>query len=247
MGTRSLLAVETKPGNYHVQYMQFDGYPSCKGHEYYAAIIKTLQQTGDYFMTKSGLPNKKLRDRILTYLDEIQYQSGHSIGNSYEIKVAEWVKQDCWQEWQYLFKKNGDFEFFSTYENGNKCVIPWEFTRGITNCFGGELFPFGEDGISILTPFFDGNWTGWDAEEDEKKTFAPSLKIAMGEVLAFPDQKDNGWRGFGSIFLREKGKKDTILCESMFAKGEKGSHVRKLKMIETKLMKSKFAKEKNED
>lgn len=226
MGTRSLLAVETKPEKYHVQYMQFDGSPSCKGIEYYAAILKALQVHPASFMLKSGLPNKKFRERILTYLNEIQYQTGHSLGNHYEITADEWRKQDCWQEWQYLFKYNGDFEFFHTYSASDYTyIIPWQLTLSMAVSLGTDLMsPYSHpDGLPLHTFFEENNWV------PENKNDLLRLKVSQAELLAFPEQEESGWRTIGTLYSVNGKGKENILFESFFVKSNKGTKIRKRK------------------
>ena len=227
MGTRSLLAVETKPDKYRVQYMQFDGYPDVKGLEYYAALIKALNVSVGYFSLKNGKPNKKMRDRMLTHLNEIQYQTGHSIGNQFDVDAKDWYKQDCWQEWQYLFKYNGDFEFFHTYGDAKYLYrFPWDLSYKMASVFHSELLA--DHGPKALTIFFEGNkWVPEDAKELLR------LKLTMGERMAFPEQGDGGWRNFGTLYAVDGNMKEQIICESMFAKDNDngGAQVRKLKTV----------------
>jgi len=209
MGTRSLLGVETKKDNIHVQYMQFDGYPSVKGYEYYRGILTALMQLNSAsYSTKKGTPNSFFKQRCLDFLNEYQYASGHSIGNNFEVKVSEWEDQNCCQEWQYLFDLKGDYSFFNHYSNAYNCSIPWGVTKGIADSFDLTNINCNTDERKdILYKFFD--------ECDCGETL-PVLLVEIGSIIAFPEQYDDGWREYGIITLEVDGKVvDTL--ESVFA------------------------------
>jgi len=53
MGTPSLLAVEIIPSKYHTQYMQFDGYPTIRGKEYYETILRSFMEYPNYFIDRT--------------------------------------------------------------------------------------------------------------------------------------------------------------------------------------------------
>jgi len=203
MGTRSLLAVESKPGKYYVQYMQFDGYPSEKGMEFYETILESLRNSPSSYVFKNKWekPNRTFFTRIKHFLNEYQYQSGHSIGAHYTCPAGEWEKQDSGQEWQYLFDKNGNFTFFP---NGHQyyCKIPWEFTINLAKGLERKV------GSGVLEPFWEA-MSEWDG-----KTFPLKVSLDIGESLAFPDQgvHAGGWRDYGILSIGNK-----VIKKSMFS------------------------------
>jgi hypothetical protein len=225
MGTRSLLAVETKKSNLHVQYMQFDGYPSVKGYEYYTAVLYALMEAGCCnFVTKQGNPNQHFRDRCVHFLNNYQYKTHHSTGNNFKMKMGEWGFQtDSWQEFEYLFNYKGLFRMDGwglTYE------IPWEMTKGIAKAFSPTDFQdsnYGENSPDFFNMLFD--------QLDKEGTKHPAtLELECGEVDAFTDSKGKaGWRDYGILKIRV-GKKCVKTVKSMFAdkKGKK-KNVQKLK------------------
>lgn len=222
MGTRSLLGIEVNKDKIHTQYMQFDGYPSVKGYDYYMAVLETLLTLSeDTYTTKKGKPTAFFRSRGLNFLNEYQYASGHSIGNNFMCTLDEFDKKDCWQEWQYLFRYNGDFDFFNTYGSGySACTIPWEATKAIAMAFDTfDIKKLNEDGDIIRTYF--------EAMDEYEKNC--TLVIEAGKVHAFPEQKQNGWRGYGVIKVKV-GNKIVEKLESMFA--DKAKYKGKRKDIE---------------
>jgi hypothetical protein len=201
MGTRSLLAVESKPGKYYVQYMQFDGYPSEKGMEFYETVLESLKNSPSSYVFKNKWekPNRTFFTRIKHFLNEYQYQSGHSVGAHYTCPAGEWEKQDSGQEWQYLFDKDGNFTFFPN-RHQYYCKIPWEFTINLARVFGLERK------VSVLEPFWKAmsNWDG--------RTFPLKVSLDIGESLAFPDQGTGGWRNYGILSIGNK-----VIQKSMFS------------------------------
>lgn len=199
MGTRSLLAVEDKPGKYYVQYMQFDGYPSEKGMEFYGTVLESLKNSPSSYVFKNKWekPNRTFFTRIKHFLNEYQYQSGHSIGAHYTCPAGEWEKQDSGQEWQYLFDKNGNFTFFPM---GHQyyCKIPWEFTI--------NLAKVSERKASALEPFWEA-MSEWDG-----KTFPLKVSLDIGESFAFPNQGAGGWRDYEILSIGNK-----VIQKSMFS------------------------------
>jgi len=207
MGTRSLLAVEMKPGKYHVQYMQFDGYPSCKGKEFYEDVTTGLAQDWSAFVDKKGNPNSHFRDRVKNLLNNYQYASSHSIGNHWTCDAEKWTKHDCCQEWQYLWKWNGDFCFFNTYGESPVVTIPWAFTLALIKNFCDP-----ED-IKEVYAFFERDALN---NSDNFGKNMPILKAVWGDTFAFPDQGKDGWRSFANIFAVYRGK-ETLLSKSTFS------------------------------
>jgi hypothetical protein len=220
MGTRSLLAVETKKGKAHVQYMQFDGYPSVKGYEYYSAVLFALIEGGiENFCTKDGKPNKHFRERCVNFLNNYQYATHHSTGNHFECNIEdEWhFQKDCWQEFEYMFFMDGTFHMDGwglTYE------IPWEVTKAIA---GGFYSPhelnIGEnrldDGaVNILSQLF----AQLDEREDDNGDDIQPLimEVEQGELHAFPDQNKNGWRKYAVVKLKS-GNKIALKVQSSMA------------------------------
>lgn len=212
MGTRSLLAMEPGPNKYYIQYMQFDGHPDCKGKEYYEAILESLMENSSYFITKDK-PNRKLFKRIKDFLNNYRYASGHSYNNDWIIEAKDWEKQDVWQEWQYLFDKDGNFTFFNVSSLKYYCTIPWEFTLNLGRSFGKyDILP---DDNSKLASFWE-YAKDWDGKREP-----PELSLETGECLAFPEQGDKqgkqggGWRHYGILISRNK-----TLAKSSFADGK---------------------------
>ena len=181
MGTPSLLAVETEPGKYFYQYMQFNGYPTIRGREYYETILKSLQEAPFYFITNNK-PNKNFFVRIKHFLKNAQYASFHSFNCCQTIDAEEW-DDDLWQ---YLFNKNGDFTFSPRNSSDYSCTIPWKFTLKLATHFvrrvNNNLIPFWE--------FMD-EWNG--------RTNPPTMKLTTCETLVFPEQGNEGWRKCGIL------------------------------------------------
>lgn len=221
MGTRSLLAYDTGEGNepYVVQYMQFDGYPSVKGHEFYTAILRGLE-AGRREMVTDGRPNTHFFTMVDHFLNHYQYESAHSIGGRHRSSPEEFWRdmEECNAEWKYLIKSNGDFIFFSTYESVTY-VIPWEFTWGLVR----------EDLSRNLR-----KWHGCDNDVLMDSLFStfegnkPAiLTLETGEVKAFETSSyDDGYRGYG--ILRSGRKR---LHGSMFS--EKKTGRRKIRKVRT--------------
>ena len=221
MGTRSLLAVETKKSKLHVQYMQFDGYPSCKGYAYYSAVLFTLMEAGvNNFISKNGKPNKFFRERCVNFLNDYQYATHHSTGNHWECSLEdEWYFQkDCWQEFEYMFDYNGLFHMAGwglTYE------IPFEITKAIASGFYGKHDlnlgnkKFDDNAPNIISELF--NKLDEREDDDENPVEPLILEVESGEAHAFPDQKDNGWRKYAIVKLKD-GEKIVEKVESQFAK-----------------------------
>jgi hypothetical protein len=223
MGTRSLLAVQDLSKTYHVQYMQFDGYPEVKGYEYYSAILKSLMDGGMNYFTnkKSGRPNANFRKRCRNFLNEYQYATGHSMGSNYKATSEEWKEIDSWQEWQYSFDSNGDFTFFNLCEGASYInrVIPWEFTQALTKSLWAS-----DVGLSCETH---------KAENIIQMIFSkPNCDVVLesGEKQVFPEQDEEGWRNYGTLTLMSKDGKEEKRAENMFA-GSKDAPVRKQKII----------------
>ena len=231
MGTRSLIAFEKPKKKYHVQYMQFDGGPSCKGLEYYTGVLEGVIEGGTAFLTKTGKPNKLFFNRIHNFLNNYMYASGHSINNNFTIDASEWKKQDCCQEWQYLFNKDGDFIFFSSYRDSTSVIIPWELTKALMTGFHGSLefvqpVTTSVEGrlhvsqVSVFANYFDiiTRWlTDYNHEDEETRipVVMPVLSLEYSEVLAFPSQGDGGWRESVRLLLRHGDRVEPLL-ESMF-------------------------------
>jgi len=184
MGTRSLLAVETIPDKYYVQYMQFDGYPITKGKEYYETILASLIEVPSYFI-KEDKPSKAFFKRIKHFLNEYQYKSAHSIGNNYTTPAKDWLNQDAWQEWQYLFDKNGNFSIYSLYGKWS-CTIPWKFTLHLTKANDSSIIGKYTNGESKLMPLWIllDKWDGTERFECSLKVqelLGPLLKPGQGD------------------------------------------------------------------
>ena len=223
MGTRSLLAYEKPKSRVYFQYMQFDGYPTIKGREYYEGILKSLQEFGsqEFYSTK-GVPNDKFFRRCLDFLNNIQYMTGHSVGNHATIPTEKWLSQDSWQEWQYLFDIAGNFHIIHTGKP-TTIVIPWDFTMKLATSFSrgcseweGKEIGSDDPEKTPLAKFWEGaeKYLRFDpqyAEKGEKEPPEPIMTIKFGESHAFPEQKDGGWRGFGLLSVGSK-----VVGRSMF-------------------------------
>jgi hypothetical protein len=175
MGTRSLLAVEDKPGRLHVQYMQFDGYPTCKGKQFYNGVVRGMTEAAGW--DEGGKPGKAFFKRVRHFLDEYQYQSGHSIGNHFRATLRKFLDADSWQEWQYWFDASGDFHVIRTGLD-REVIIPW----GITNAFA-EMHYEARDILDgkALDPLWEKVETWFGDEPGE-----PACTLAdMGIDLAF--------------------------------------------------------------
>lgn len=231
MGTRSLLAVETAKDKLHVQYMQFDGYPSCKGYEYYTAILFSIMEAGaGRFFTKAGKPNKMFRDRCVNFLNNYQYKTHHSTDNHWIAnKKTEWDFQtDTWQEFEYLFDKEGTFIIQG---HGLSYEIPWEITMGLAKGF------FGRHSLNVKRGCIDDNaenlfttlFNQLDRTEDEEEVEIQPLIIDFesGQKHICPDQGKVGWRDYAIVRLKD-GKKNVLTIKSSTAmrKGEKRNVVK---------------------
>jgi hypothetical protein len=174
--------------------MQFDGYPSVKGREFYEAIAASLQECPSHF-TKKGKPNTAFFKRIKHFLDNYQYASGHSIDNNLILEANEWDNHDSMQAWNYLFDREGNFKFFSSwYDDRYECTIPWDFTYAMTTAFSkGDLgFPYEDSKLQIF----------WDSlERWEGKTDPPMLSLETCQVHAFASQGKEGWRDTGTLII----------------------------------------------
>lgn len=216
MGTRSLLAYDTGRGNYYVQYMQFDGYPSIKGSEYYNAILRGLEALGTAAINKTNKrPSQRFFSMIRRFLDNYQYESGHSVGHSFTESPHDfWSNmRNCGEEWKYVWLSNGDFVFFNVYEGDEAItyVIPWEFTRTFIHAhqISRKIQARCLDSASVL----EKAWESFEAYDDEDRKLPPKiLTIESGKVYAFPEQGKHGWREYS--ILRQDGK---TIAEGMFA------------------------------
>lgn len=187
MGTRSLLAFEQKNGSYYIQYMQFDGYPSVKGREFYEAVVTSLQECPSHFM-KNEKPNMAFFKRIKDFLNNYQYASGHSIDNNWTCVANDWDGQDAMSAWKYLFDRDGNFHFFNTWHAERmECIIPWEFTRTLATAFNkGNLgFPYEESKLGLWWDSLD----RWNGREDP-----PMISLESVQTHSFPGQGNDGWR-----------------------------------------------------
>jgi hypothetical protein len=146
MGTRSLLGYELPNGKIYAQYLQFDGGPENQGHDYFIGVLQGL---ANLQCVDEGKPNAKMFKRIRHFLDEQQYQSGHSVDTNFTCTRKEWfsLEIDYNQEWQYLFTLTGDFIYFKPEEKNTQIVIPWELIKCILNeshdLLGSSHFPKG--------------------------------------------------------------------------------------------------------
>lgn len=194
MGTPSLLGYEKSNGKYYAQYMQFDGYPSTKGKEFYESILTTLLEAPSYFINKKSKPNAAFFKRIKHFLDNYMYASAHSFNSNWE--TINW--EGAGNYW-YLFDKNGNFISFDAIQKW-KCVIPWEFTRGLTQCFGKgpDLnIPYDE---SKLTPFWD--CLNHFEKIEQRNLPVPEMNLEVAETLSFPGLGNEGWRKCGHLLIK---------------------------------------------
>jgi hypothetical protein len=138
MGTRSLLGYVTKTGSIYAQYMQFDGDPRWKGREFYEGVVRSMNESA-LFVSKSKQPTEEFFLRVRRFLDNYQYETGHSVNNHLQVRVGKWLSRDniADDEWRYLFKRNGDFVI---YKPGIYTVtIPWSFTVKMIDAVGSEF------------------------------------------------------------------------------------------------------------
>jgi hypothetical protein len=258
MGTRSLLGYEIPNGKIYVQYMQYDGNPATKGREFYEGVTSCLRE-----MIQNGkTPNSKFFARIKHFLNNYQYQTAHSIGNHFITSIKEWgfpkqggyVQLDYGQEWQYLFKLNGDFVFFPVEKNARTITIPWLLTLkavpGLRTTVNFEKFWDTAGKLSELDEHK--KILGWNNVElclhlkDEfeyesskeilesafkgirPKVQYPELSLDYGEVQAFPDQGVGGFRNWA--ILKINGRK---VYSSMFA--DRKEYMRNNGTVKTKI------------
>jgi hypothetical protein len=241
MGTRSLLGYERQDGKIYAQYQQFDGYPDTKGVAYYVSVLKGLEALEATDQAKN--PSASVFKRIQHYLNEAQYASGHSVGAHNIHEQESWFNggADCWQEWMYLFDRNGNFIFFHEGKDQPHIVIPWEFTRSIlaahewknletiekSNWWEKIRLEDYDENKKVLkwgskAPLHlhdELNYDSSKALRDEllkgnKPTLdLPVMSLDVGEILAFPEQKEHGYRTF-SVLTIETTKKEVV--KSMF-------------------------------
>ena len=138
MGTRSLLGYVTKNGQIYAQYMQFDGDPKTKGREFYESVVRSMNESV-LFAKTSGQPTEEFFLRVRRFLDNYQYETGHSVNNHMQVRLGKWLSgcDIADSEWRYLFKRNGDFII---YKPGCYTVtIPWSFTTKMIDAVGLEF------------------------------------------------------------------------------------------------------------
>lgn len=220
MGTRSLLAYETKTGHYQVQYMQFDGCPEVKGKEYYNAILRGLEAGRNSFVT-DGRPNEDFFKMVRHFLEHYQYESAHSIRNAFRSTPMHWLDTQANEEFKYLVNRRGDFIFCNTSNDAWTYVIPWEFTwalvktdlsRTVRGVHGTE--------DEILAPAL---WV--HLEENQGPTI---LDLEFGEVKAFDSTPgDDGYRSYAVLRKNEQ-----LLKASLFMQDEKpGLQLRNIRHV----------------
>ena len=220
MGTRSLLGYELANGKIYYQYLQFDGYPEGQGQTYYTKVLEGIKH-----LIKSKKLNSQVFTRIKHYLNEVQYNSGHSIYNHSVTTRKEWfgfgIK--AWQEWQYLFTRTGDF-IFSGGANQVQVLIPWKLSANLltdTSRFlnhkttspwwsASKLDDYDENEKVISwgkdAPLHINEELEWDSSKllrDKllkgigiEKIPLPVFRLTFGEHLCFPEQKNNGYRSY---------------------------------------------------
>lgn len=204
MGTRSLLGYEQPNGKVYAQYLQYDGGPENQGHNYFIGVLDGLVNIN--YKDDSGNPNPTMFNRIQHFLNETQYQSGHSVNNHLTCTRKEWFNQgiDCNQEWQYLFTQTGDFIYFSS-DMTRQIVIPWELTKRLLENYhdltGSSYSPKG---------LRDSPW--WDAtrfkDYDENKKvikWGKDIALHLHDELGYESSKllkDKMLRG-GSVTIAE--------------------------------------------
>lgn len=191
MGTRSLLGFVKEDGTVHVQYMQFDGGPQTKGRQFFEAVTRSIHE----FQCEddNGRPDQRFFDRVKHFLDDYQYQSGHSVGAQYTEARKDWGDLDYGAEWKYLWERNGDFLVTSEGRpqpsTDFEMVIPWGLTRELSGLY--NLRMADEFYQSRLAPFWE-CLEAWGYPEEEKKLKTPTLSVKTFELHAFPGR--NGWR-----------------------------------------------------
>jgi len=134
---------------------------------------------------------------VIDYLNYRQYDTGHSIGNNFEIEKSEWLKQDAWQEWQYLFDAKGGFYIYDVYRKA-EFVIPWEITYNIVSSFGLHVKYINNEKEVLFGEMWE---ILSDRSDDDESIKDLDLYIKIGEVHAFPNQGINGWRNYCKVFV----------------------------------------------
>lgn len=199
MGTRSILGIEAKKGQVDYQYMQFDGYPSVIGKEYYETIWDSISQCPGKFGKENG-PNAKFFKRIDHFLNNYQYLTAHSIDSRYTSSLKDWMdrKVQCGQEWQYLFNHKGDFIFFPLWNSFYVCTIPWEITWQLSQEIRTQRFE------KVLDAF-------WEKCSDWKPTKkVPEIKMDLSIRMAFPEQGKDGYRDGYCVYVNGKEVRKTM-------------------------------------
>jgi hypothetical protein len=168
MGTRSLLGYEQEDGKIYAQYMQFDGGPSCKGREFYEGCVLALREycfINAETVNPIGAPTKDWFVRIMNFLNNYQYQSGHSITNHFTVSKKDWFsKKDLANSaWRYLFARNGDFII---YRPGIfTATIPWTYTTKMMNECGANFWRK----ITKHEPGLGNYWESLDKYEEHQE------------------------------------------------------------------------------
>jgi hypothetical protein len=157
----------------------------------------------------------------------------------------EGMKVDCNQAWQYLFTREGDFVFSAHSENRYEVVIPWGFTVKLLEQRESKFLDALNDneGFWKSLKFEDReenekvlSW-GVDAvlhvnEElnyasskllfemllrgGSPKLSSPGLKINYGEIMAFPEQGEEGWVRYAFLTVFSPGE-PLVEIRTMFA------------------------------
>ena len=221
MGTRSLLGFHPKvDGKIHVQYQQFDGYPTVRGAEYFEFARKTLAESRHHFtirttpdMDDNEKPSKVFFDALKDYCNFAQWRTAHSMGNKFKCNsIAEFKALDAWQEWIYLFTADGDFHVY--HDDADPVLV----------------FPFAAL-LAVADHQFDDDYRSkqpiwepiWKALEENTPV---QIVISFGQRHAFPEQRSDGWRDW-TIFT-VKSKEFTVGSESQFATRGKARNTKKI-------------------
>ena len=235
MSTRSVLGVEQPNGKIYCQYVHSDGYPSGNGKDYYTDVISGFSSIG----TNGQEVTQELRlKRIKCYLNEAQYRSVGGIDNHWTEKQERWFSFNANTDiaWKYTFMLNGDFIILKNDPEATKITIPWSITENIFNeykfrsrlrehtdwweAIGYEDLEENKKVLSWKDPalhindelHYESSRLLRDQRlKGEKVTLPkPLFIIESGNVFAFPEQKNEGYRDYGVLKIGTTQKFETI-------------------------------------
>lgn len=218
MGTRSLLGYEGTDKKVYYQYLQFDGYPTVQGKNFFHFVQKTFREAPSHF-TNGARPNSVFFEMIVDYFNYKKWSTAHSFINNRSVaNVKDFIQVNSWQAWQYWFDASGAFHVLRHVDKKSCFKIPFKALMALSER------EFDEDSL-IWLPV----WTS--LEEDMKVT----MSITHGESHSFPQQGEFGWRKFTSVLVNawkkdenEKLHNHTVTVNSMFSKEKVKRKVKKI-------------------